>query len=173
MSKKIVISKEHKLNDLTGVGKTIRPLVKQLLGKNGIMQIELAAKWEEIVGEKLCSYVLPQKISFTKDERTNGTLHLMVFGGAFAMEIENNKLKILQKVNSFFGYEAINKIKILQNNNPENFLQKKNVYDKPKKNLVSENEKTYISEVLNGIEDENLRLRLENLGYAVLKNNKK
>ena len=117
MSKKLIISTEHKLNDLTGVGKTIRPLVKQLFGKNGAMQIELAANWEEIVGAKLFQYVLPLKISFNKDERTNGTLHLMVFGGAFAMETENNKLKILQKVNSFFGYEAISKIKILQNNN--------------------------------------------------------
>ena len=173
MSKKLIISDEHKLNDLTGVGKTIRPLVKQLLGKNGAMQIELAANWEEVVGEKLFQYVLPLKISFNKDERTNGTLHLMVFGGAFAMETENNKLKILQKVNAFFGYEAISKIKILQNNNPENFLNKKNVYDKPKKILVSENETTYINEALDGIENERLRSRLEKLGHAVLNEIKK
>ena len=127
MSKKLVISKEHRLNDLTGVGKTVRPLVKQILGKNGFMLIELMESWEDIVGQKLSNYALPQKISFAKDERTNGTLFLMVFGGAFAMEIESNKLKILQKVNSFFGYEALSKIKILQNNNPENFLFPENI----------------------------------------------
>ncbi len=172
MSKKLIISTEHKLSDLTGVGKTICPLVKQILGKNGFMQVELASNWEEIVGENLCRYVLPQKISFNKDERTGGTLYLMVYGGAFAMEVENNKLKILQKVNAFFGYEAISKIKILQNNNPENFLINKNVYDKPKKNLVSENEQTYINGVLNGIENENLRLKLNLLGQAVFNNKK-
>ena len=172
MSKKLIISTEHKLSDLTGVGKTIRPLVKQILGKNGFMQVELASNWEEIVGENLCRYVLPQKISFNKDERTEGTLYLMVYGGAFAMEVENNKLKILQKVNAFFGYEAVGKIKILQNNNPENFLINKNVYDKPKKNLVSENEQTYIDGVLNGIENENLRLKLNLLGQAVFNNKK-
>ena len=79
----------------------------------------------------------------------------------------------MQKVNSFFGYEAISKIKILQNNNPENFLNKKNVYDKPKKILVSENETTYINEELDGIEDERLRSRLEKLGHAVLNEIKK
>ena len=136
------------------------------------MQIELASNWEEIVGVKLCQYVLPQKIVFGKDQRTEGTLYLMVFGGAFAMEVENNKLKILQKVNAFFGYEALDKIKIMQNNNPENFLITKNIDDNQKKNLVSENQKNYINEMLNDVENENLRLRLENLGKAVLNNKK-
>lgn len=172
MSKKLIISKEHRLTDLTGVGKTIRPLVKQILGKNAFIQIELMENWDEIVGEKLCRYVLPQKVSFNKDERTNGTLFLMVFGGAYAMEVENNKLNILQKINSFFGYEALNKIKIMQNNNIENFLGVKNVADNLKKNLVSENEKNYINEMLCDIENENLRLKLESLGKAVLSNKK-
>ena len=173
MAKKLKISSEHTLSDLTGVAKTIRPLAKQLLGKNGFMQIELLSSWEEIVGEKLSSYVLPQKISFAKDERTNGTLFLMVFGGAFAMEVESKKLQILQKVNAFFGYEALSKIKIMQNNNPHNFLMDKNVYDKPKKNLVSEEEETYIDELIKDVDDENLRLKLINLGCAVFNQSKK
>ena len=67
---------------------------------------------------------------------------------------------------------AVSRGKILQNNNPENFLINKNVYDKPKKNLVSENEQTYIDGVLNGIENENLRLKLNLLGQAVFNNKK-
>lgn len=173
MAKKITISAEHKLTDLTGVGKTIIPLAKQLLGKNGFMQIDLAANWEEIVGAELAKYVLPQKISFIKDKRTEGTLYLMVFGGAFALEVENNKLKILQKVNSFFGYEALDKIKILQNNNPDNFLLQKNVSDKPKKNLVSDKEESYINELTEGVDNENLRRRLENIGREILSHSKK
>lgn len=172
MAKKLQISAEHRLNDLTGVAKTIRPLAKQLLGKNGYMQIELLSNWEEIVGENLSCYVLPQKISFAKDERTNGTLFLLVFGGAFAMEIENKKLQILQKINAFFGYEALSKIKIMQNNNPQNFLIGKNIPDKPKKNLVSEKEKTYIDELIKDVDDENLRLKLANLGRAIFNRDK-
>ena len=173
MAKKLKISAEHRLNDLTGISKTIRPLAKQLLGKNGYMQIELMSNWEEIVGENLSRYVLLQKISFTKDERTDGTLFLLVFGGAFAMEVENKKQQILQKVNTFFGYEALSKIKIMQNNNPQNFLINKNVSDKPKKNLVSEKEETYIDELIKDVDDENLRSKLANLGRAILNHNKK
>lgn len=172
MAKKLQISAEHRLNDLTGVAKTVRPLAKQLLGKNGFMLIELMSSWEEIAGESLSRYVLPQKISFTKDDRTDGTIFLMVFGGAFAMEVENKKKQILQKINTFFGYEALSKIKIIQNNNPQNFLINKNVSDKPKKNLVSEKEETYIDELIKDVDDETLRSKLANLGRAVLCHNK-
>ena len=172
MAKKLVVSEEHRLSDLTGVGRTIIPLAKQLLGKNGFMQIELISNWEEIVGERLAEYVLPQKISFVKDERVGGTLVLLVLSGAFAMEVESNKLKILQKVNAFFGYEALNKIKIIQTSNPENFLKTKNVYDKPKKNLVSEKQKTYINELTESIDNESLRLKLEKIGCEILNNKK-
>jgi hypothetical protein len=172
MAKKLVVSEEHRLSDLTGVGRTIIPLAKQLLGKNGFMQIELISNWEEIVGERLAEYVLPQKISFVKDERVGGTLVLLVLSGAFAMEVESNKLKILQKVNAFFGYEALNKIKIIQTSNPENFLKTKNVYDKPKKNLVSEKQKTYINELTESIDNESLRLKLEEIGREILKDKK-
>ena len=173
MAKKLKISSEHTLTDLTDIAKTIRPLAKQLLGKSGFMQIDLMSNWEEIVGENLSKYVLPQKLSFCKDERTNGTLFLMVYGGAFAMEVENKKQQILQKVNTFFGYEALSKIKIMQNNNPQNFLIDKNVSDKPKKSLVSKKEETYIDELIKDVDDENLRLRLANLGRAVFNQEKK
>lgn len=172
MTKKLVISDEHRLNDLTGVGRTIRPLVKQILGKRGVMQVELMENWEEIVGEKLAEYVLPQKISFPKDERSGGTLFLLVFGGAFALEVEGKKVGILQKVNAFFGYEALSKIKILQNSGPENFLTDKNVYDKPKKNLVSEKQKTYINELTKGVKNESLRLKLERIGCEIFNDEK-
>ena len=97
----------------------------------------------------------------------------MVFGGAFAMEVENKKQQILQKVNTFFGYEALNKIKIMQNTDQQNFLITKNVSDKPKKNLVSEKEETYIDEMIKDVDDENLRSKLANLGRAILNHNKK
>jgi len=172
LAKKLIISDTRRLEDLTGIGKAIRPLAKQLLGKNGVMQLELAENWEEIIGADLAKYALVQKISFNKDERTNGTLVLLVLGGAFALEIENKKAVILQKINTFFGYEALTKIKIKQTADSDNFLLNKNVYDKPKKSLVSEEQKTYITELTEGVNNESLRLRLERIGYAILNNKK-
>lgn len=171
--RKIDIKKEHTLDDLTCVAKTVLPLAKQLLGSRGLMEIELLSNWKEIVGEDLAAYTLPQKITFRKDERANGCLEMMVLSGAFAMEVKQRESQILEKINTFFGYSALNRLKIIQNSCPENFLLEKNPIDNMKKNLVTEEEEIYITDIIKDVYNDDLRLRLENLGRAVLSNKKK
>ena len=165
--KEIIIQKEHTLDDLTSVSKTIMPLAKQLLGAKGMLEMEILSDWTEIVGEELAQYSLPQRISFRKDERSNGTLELLVLSGAFAMEIQHRESQILNKINTYFGYEAVAKLKIVQNSCPENFLFTKKPIDNVKKNLVSEEEHNYITEIIKDVESEELRRHLKNLGEAV------
>lgn len=170
--KEIIIKKEHTLDDLTCVSKTIMPLAKQLLGVKGMLEMEILSDWTEIVGEELAQYSLPQKISFRKDERSNGTLELLVLSGAFAMEIQHRESQILNKINTYFGYEAVAKLKIVQNSCPENFLFTKKPIDNVKKNLVSEEEHNYITEIIKDVESEELRRYLKNLGEAVFSSKK-
>ena len=172
MAKKLNISSEHKLTDLTNVAKTVNPLLRQLLGNNGMLFLELLSSWEQIIGKELSAYCLPQNIVFKKDERTDGCLSISVLSGAFAMEIQQNEGIILQKINAFFGYNAVGKIRIIQNSNPEDFLQAKKPYGKVKKTIVSAEEEAYITELIKDISDEKLRHTLENLGKAVFSENK-
>lgn len=173
MVKKISISAEHKTKDLTSLSKTMMPLVKQLLGARGLMEIELLSNWKNIVGENLAQFCLPQKIAFRKDERTDGCLTISVVSGAFAMEIKQNETRILEKINTYFGYKAVSKLKILQNGNPEDFLISKKNSDNLKKSLVSETEENYITELVKDVEDSALRQTLTNLGAAVIARHKK
>ncbi len=166
--KEIIINKEHTLEDLTSVSKTIMPLAKQLLGAKGMLEMEILADWTAIVGEELAQYSLPQKISFRKDERSNGTLELLVLSGAFAMEIQHRESQILNKINTYFGYDAVAKLKIIQNSCPENFLFTKKPIDNVKKNLVSPEEHNYITEIIKDVDNNELRRHLEILGEAVL-----
>lgn len=170
MSKKkeIIINKEHTLEDLTSVSKTIMPLAKQLLGAKGMLEMEILSNWTAIVGKELAQYSLPQKISFRKDERSNGTLELLVLSGAFAMEIQHRESQILNKINTYFGYDAVAKLKIIQNSCPENFLFTKKPIDNVKKNLVSPEEHNYITEIIKDVDNNELRRHLEILGEAVL-----
>ena len=172
MSKKIQIKEEHTLEDLTSVSKTILPLAKQLLGAKGLMEIEILSGWTSIVGEDLAQYSLPQKISFRKNERSDGTLELLVLSGAFAMEIKQREPQILDKINTYFGYNAVSKLKIVQNSCPENFLIDKKPIDNMKKNLVSKEEQNYITEIVKDIDSSDLRQKLENLGKAVFSSKK-
>ena len=166
--KEIIINKAHTLEDLTSVSKTIMPLAKQLLGAKGMLEMEILSDWTAIVGEELAQYSLPQKISFRKDERSNGTLELLVLSGAFALEIQHRESQILNKINAYFGYDAVAKLKIIQNSCPENFLfTKKPIYNL-KKNLVSPEEHNYITEIIKDVDNNELRRHLEILGEAVL-----
>lgn len=167
MSKKLNISSEHNLTDLTSISKTISPLLQQILGNNGMIFLELLNSWRQIVGEDISSYCLPQNITFSKDKRTDGCLHINVLSGAFAMEIQQRQPEIIEKINSFFGYPAINKIKISQTGNPENFLVDKKKIDKVKKNVVSACEESYITELTKDINNDELRQVLESIGRTV------
>ncbi len=172
VKKKITLNYEHTLDDLTSVGKTIMPLAKQLLGAGGMMQVEILSAWADIIGEDMAQYTLPQKIKFGKNERSGGILELMVLSGACAMEVKQRESQILEKINTYFGYEAINKLKIIQNSCPDNFLISKKSIENVKKNLVSDEEQNYITEVVKDISNDELRQRLENLGKAVFSNKK-
>lgn len=167
MKNKLQINPEPQLSDLTNVAKVTAPLLKQLLGNNGIIFLELLKSWPEIVGEELSDYCLPQSFNFKKNERTNGCLNINVLSGAFAMEIQQKQKFIIEKINTFFGYPALSCIKICQNGNPDDFLSNKKNIDKVKKKVVSANEESYITELIKDINNDELRQSLENIGRAI------
>ncbi|MCQ2734445.1 MAG: DUF721 domain-containing protein [Alphaproteobacteria bacterium] len=172
MTKNLKICSEHQTKDLTALSKTMMPLIRQLLGTRGLIEIELISNWENIVGKNLAQFSLPQKISFHKDG-TNGCLTISVLSGAFAMEIKQNETDILEKINSYFGYKALSKLKILQNANPTAFSVSQKSTDNLKKCLVSEAEENYITELVKDVENSDLRQTLINLGNAVIAQHKK
>ena len=167
MARKLNINTERTANGLTNFAKTVNPLLRQLLGENGMVLLELLNSWNEIVGTNIADYCLPQNISFNKNERTDGCLHLSVPAGAFAMEIQQNQRQIIEKINSFFGYPAVSKLKINQTGNPEILLKGKKNTDKMKKMVVTKEEESYITELIKDIESDELRQSLKKIGRAV------
>lgn len=168
MNKKIHIEKNHRLNDLTSVAQTVNPLAKQLLGEQGFLLVDLLSDWQNIAGPTLAELTLPHRIIFRKGERSNGSLELLAFNGAAAMEIQQRTPQIIEKINTYFGYAAISGLKIIQNCVRENFRTVKNPLENMKKNLVSAEEEIYITDIVKDVNNEDLRRRLECLGKAVL-----
>ncbi len=171
MARTVKINKEHTLKDLTSIAQTALPLTRQILGVNGFTQLELLNSWEIIVGKELSQYSLPQKLTFPKDRHSDGCLTIMVPAGAFAMEIKQRENQIIPQINTFFGYPAVSKIKILQNGTPEDFLIRKKPIDKVKKTVVSADEESYITELVKDIERDDIRETLERLCRAVYEKN--
>lgn len=88
------------------------------------------------------------------------------------MEIKQKQQLIINKVNSYFGYEAVSTIKILQTGNAEDFLYSKKPLENVKKSVVSQEQENYITELVKGIDSPQLREIVEKLGRQVVLENK-
>lgn len=171
-AKKNLISDEHRGGGLTPLAQGMSPFVKKLLGKKGLIEMELIADWKNIVGEETAVYTVPQKIDFKKDSRNNGILHIAVPNGAFALEAGQQKSVILDKINTYFGYQAVSDMRIVINDLFFKSLSEVVKYDdKQQKSLVSQTQKNYIDQLTEGVNNPELKARLQKLGESILKNN--
>ena len=102
------------------ISDSLRNVNKKFLYKFGKLDYTIHAKWSEIVGSFFVHYSEPQKISsIAKSTNEEGEtlydrfLHVNVSPAA-AVEFQHFQDKIIEKINSYFGYKAIKGIKIHQ-----------------------------------------------------------
>ena len=92
-------------------------LLAQSFRKQGFASSELVVRWETIVGGEVALHAEPLKIQWPRrSEGENpepGTLVLRVDGPA-AIEIQHMSQVILERVNRYFGWVAIDRIAIRQ-----------------------------------------------------------
>lgn len=164
---------ERKTYDLTALSRMIAPLTKNLFGQKGFVEIDILSNWDKIAGKELADYSFPLKIDFKRGLKNNGVLHLQVPSGAFALEIQHRERFILEKVNAYFGYNAVSSVKIIQNS--ALFLQQAEFEDVevPKKNLVTSEEENYIKCLADDIKSSKLKEILIKLGHSIFNDNHK
>lgn len=169
--KKEIISAQRRTGDLQNMGKILSPLTRRMLGKRAFAEADVICNWAEIAGAELASFSVPAKIDFKKGERTNGVLWIEVAGGAFALEVSLKSKMLIEKVNTFFGYDAVKSLKIVQN--PAVGVKMKQDIHNPEKILVTKEEETYIESLSGDMQNPELGEALLRLGCAVMANNKK
>ena len=159
--------------DLQSISLALRPLTKQILGNKGFVEADIILNWGEIIGEELAEYCFPQRIEFQKEKKNNGCLHLDVPSGAFAVEIQHREKYILNKINTYFGYNAVSSIKIMQNNRLQRPPEKKAPQEKPETTELSPQEEQQIKNLSSEINNQNLKEILIKLGHSVYADNHK
>ena len=75
----------------------------------GFVQGAVVSRWAEIVGERYARVSTPESIRFPGGKKSGGTLTLSV-EGAHAPLMQHLGPLIIERVNRFFGYAAINRI---------------------------------------------------------------
>ena len=79
----------------------------------GFVQGAVVSRWPEIVGERYARVSTPESIRFPAGKKAGGTLTLLV-EGAHAPLMQHLAPTITERVNRFFGYEAVVKIAFRQ-----------------------------------------------------------
>ena len=117
------------LKAATQLGWYVNKITKSFFNKQGFAQNYILENWDSIVGPSFIEKSLPIKLQI---EKIGGYL-VIACDGSTALELEYLKEDIIKKINSYYGFQAINKIKF-QNlpikNDIKNKKSEKNVKDK-------------------------------------------
>jgi hypothetical protein len=79
----------------------------------GFVQSSVVSRWKEIVGDRYAGVSCPESIRFPPGKRSNGVLTLVV-EGAHAPVMQHVAPVIAERVNRFFGYEAVSRVQFKQ-----------------------------------------------------------
>lgn len=79
----------------------------------GFVQSSVVTRWPEIVGPKHARVCAPESIRFPPGEKSQGMMQLVVIP-SHAPLIQQVLPEIMERVNRFFGYSAVARIKLRQ-----------------------------------------------------------
>lgn len=137
--------------------KITTPLAQQ----QGFIRASILLDWDLIVGERFAQFCQPERISFPHERRTGGRLTLKT-SSAFALELSHLEQLIVEKINQYFGYKAVDKLLI---KNGKVTPRPKKIHPIP---TVDAETLTHIESLTDGIHDPKLRATLIELGKGVL-----
>ncbi len=79
----------------------------------GFVQSNVVTRWPEIVGAQHAAVCAPEAIRFPPGEKADGILQIVVIP-AHAPLIQHVVPEIIERVNRFFGYRAVARVKLRQ-----------------------------------------------------------
>jgi hypothetical protein len=136
--------------------------VAGIFARQGFTSCELVTHWDDIVGAEIAALAEPIRMQWIRsrdpDESPPATLVLRVEGPA-ALEIQHMSGVIVERVNSYLGWQAVDKLALRQAP-----LTRRR---KPPRPRIDEAVAAAIAAQMTGIADDGLRAALGRLGAAV------
>jgi hypothetical protein len=144
------------------LGELLHKTLTEAFAKQGFASAEIVTRWHEIVGPEIAAHSEPEKIQWRRapegEAPEPGTLLLRVEGPT-AIEIQHLSRVILDRVNQFFGWQAVASLRLRQAPLGRRVPPKLPVPDRAAAARVAA--------TLGEIADDNLRAALARLGAAV------
>ena len=118
--KKYTKQRSGSIQGLRSFKDTLPKNIKKVINKKGHIYSETINNWKYIVGDNLFKVCFPK--SFKNSNRFGvSTLHIMVKRG-HEIDLEYSKKKIVDKMNGFFGYNVVEKLKFISFSDDENLV---------------------------------------------------
>jgi hypothetical protein len=140
----------------------LRKTLNDAFAQQGFASTELITRWPEIVGAEIAAHSEPEKIRWPRpiaNEPPEPATLLLRVEGPTAIEIQHLSSLILERVNRFFGWQAVTQLALRQAP-----LTRR----KPVKHAVPDLEAAArVAATLGDITDDALRDALARLGAAV------
>lgn len=142
------------------VGSLIANAITPVCQQNGFIQARILLEWDHIVPQfsHLC---IPVRIKFPWPHRHNGCL-IVRATGSMAVQMVYYEPVILDKINQYFGYQAVSSLKFDQGPLSLKTSPKKAV-QKPLPDEVQ----SFLEAQVQPIEDDRLRAALLSLGMGI------
>ena len=122
--KKYIKQRNGSIQGLRSFKDTLPKNIRKVINKKGHIYSETINNWKYIVGENLFKFCYPR--SFKNSNRFGvSTLFIMVKRG-HEVDLEYSKKEIIDKMNNFFGYAVVKKLKFINFDDESIILSKEN-----------------------------------------------
>jgi hypothetical protein len=145
--------------------KHFKTLTRAVYERHGFAYGEILAQWDAILGERLSEHTRPSRIKWPRQPssaRKYGGILVVQADPGFALELQYEVPRLIERVNSYFGYGAITWVKIMQGTLAPGRRWKRTAPTEP-----GREENPDLKERLAGIDDEALRNALARLGRGL------
>ena len=142
--KKYTKQRNNSIQGLRSFKDTLPKNIKKVINKKGHIYSETLSNWKYIVGDTLFKICYPK--SFKSSNRFGlSTLVIMVKRG-HEVDLEYSKKQVMDKINGFFGYKVVEKLKFTSFENEKETLFKE---DDQKLNVTNNKFQKKINDVKN------------------------
>jgi hypothetical protein len=155
-------------------GDQTRPVLDKVAGRHGFAQADVLLRWAEIVGEALAPTCRPVRVSYRGGRDGDGGGHrglgatlVVQTSGARAPEVEHLAPRIVERVNQFYGYRAVARIRITQTGAALGFAEAQASFAGADAGPTG-GDTAQAAALTEGVEDAALRAALTRLGANVL-----
>ena len=161
------MNQRHFQNKLVPAGSLLHRATAKVFRRRGFGEGDVLTRWADIVGPELAALTAPEKLQPQRSDLMGAILHVRV-NGAAALELQHKTPIVLERINAFYGYRAVDSLKMVQGPLPEPEKIREKVARK-----LSRAESTSIERETASTRNSKLRAALERLGTSMLRSQNK